>query len=628
MIMKWTTNLTSEFTAKKKRRELPSLTPNLFEWSRIERPNLGTRPRDFKLEKYWDDIYQDESTQIVLANARQTWKTTFFTDNIGCYTTSRPGCEVLYIVDRPDRLALVSKQRVRKEVFFDNGNLNKFLINEKADIQNFYLANGSVITFRTHLHKYNNAQGMSAVIALFDECQFQDLQYRGYALETLQHTGERFIYAGVGGEEGSEWHNMWLDSKQFYWEWDVKGDYDYFDEVLQDDVIVKQSRTWPNMGVRNLLKFDEDGNIINTPEELEVIRAGKWVAKNPHGDYPGYNITQEMMLRTPLTISDAKYKYKKPTEMSIQHKLITLPKRLQATQVYGRFVHTPRIPITQKMVQDCFDSTKSFLTPEQVKEIKSQNKGNVFVFLGIDWGSGKSLRSSTVGTVTIYWKNTRQFQLADVDVDPITQNKGDQAFHFIKKFQDYDCDFCVADLGHGEIQVGYLQDGAYRSDGKKFVGLGRTKVRGCRTTGGIEKPEEEFKQENDEHGKTIDHITVYKTDIIEEYIDLFESKTINTNDTHISPVLSRLIIPTKDNHPVIHDIQKQSCGIKRADIKADAEEEIVDDKSQSSEKTYQHPPDIPMSIMYNQIAQKNYDPDPFYIHKIKKTNRRSFGRRR
>jgi len=378
--MKWKTNLVRGFQEKKQMGSLPVLTSNLYDWAINERPNLGTRPRDFRLEQYWEDIYKDESSQMVLINARQTWKTTFSTDVIGCAVTSRPGCEVLYIVDRPDRLELVSKQRIRKEVFLDNPNLSKYLLHGRASIQNFHLANGSVILARTHLNKYNNAQGMSAVIAFFDECQFQDMQYRGYALETLQHSGERFIYAGVGGEEGSEWHNMWLDSKQFEWIWDIQGDYDYFDEVLQGDKIVKIPRTWKGMGVRNLLKFNKKGEIINTPSELKKIRKGKWIAKNPHGSYPGYNITQEMMLRTPLTISDAIYKYKKPKELSIQYKIIELPKRLQATQVYGRFVHSPRIPITQAMVQTCYDSTKSFLTGEQVRTIKEQNKGNVLVY--------------------------------------------------------------------------------------------------------------------------------------------------------------------------------------------------------------------------------------------------------
>ena len=618
--MRWDTDLTRYIQKKQAIMELPVLTSNLWEWVTTVRKLMGKKPRDFKLEKYWEDIYQDTSSQMVLAFGRQTWKTSFFTDIIGCYATSTPGCEILYIVDRPDRLALVSKQRIRKEVFLDNPNLTQYLIHGRADIQNSHLANGSLILSRTHLNKYNNAQGMSAIVALFDECQFQDMQYRGYALETLQHTGERFIYAGVGGEEGSEWHNMWLDSKQYEWEWTVQGDYDYFDEVIQNNELVRVPRKWKGMGVRNLLKFDDHGKIINTPEELEIIRDGEWVARNPHGQYAGYNITQEMMLRTPLTISDAIYKYKRPKDISIQYKTLTHPKRLQLTQVYGKFVHTPRIPITQAMVQACFDGEKSFLTGEQVRAIKEQYKKDVLVFLGIDWGSGKSNRSSTVGTVIIYWKNTRQFQIVDIDVDPEGKSKGDQAFHFIDKFNNYHVDFCVADLGHGEIQVGFMQNGGFRSDGKQFAGLGRTKVRGCRTTGGIEKPDEEFKQESDEHGTAIDHIKVYKTDVIDGYIDLFESDTIDVANAQENVILKRLIIPTKEDNPVINDLQKQSCRITRADIEADAEDETSKDKRQSSEKAYEHPPDIPMSIMYNQIAQTNYKGDDAYkIFSVKRT---------
>ena len=384
-------------------------------------------------------------------------------------------------------------------------------------------------------------------------------------------------------------------------------------------------RKWEGMGVRNLLKFDSMGKIINTPDEIDVIRKGKWIAKNPNGQYPSYNITRPMMLRLPLTISDAIYKYKRPKEMSVQYSHITMSKRELATQVYGKFIHSPRIPITQQMVQACYDSTKSFLTAIEVRELKKKYKDEIHVFLGIDWGSGKTNASSTVGTVTIYWKNIRQFQLARIVVDPETNSKGDQAFYFIKLFQEYDCDFCVPDLGHGDIQVESMQDGGYSSNGERFPGLGRTKVRGCRTTGGIEKPDEEFKQEHDEHGKKIDHITTYKTTIIEQYIDLFESTSMNVKTKEISKLHKRLLIPTKDDNSVINDILKQSCAISRVDIDS-ADDILGDDIRQSSERKYGHPPDIPMSIMYNILAEKHYDPDPFGILPIKTTRR--FKRRR
>ena len=270
------------------------------------------------------------------------------------------------------------------------------------------------------------------------------------------------------------------------------------------------------------------------------------------------------------------------------------------------------------MVMKCYDGTTSFLTGDQVREIKQNNKDDVCVFLGIDWGSGKSNRSSTVGTVTIYWRNIKQFQLVNVDIDPETNSKGDQAFHFIKKFKEYDVDFCVADLGHGDIQVEHMQNGGFSSVGEQYNGLGRTKVRGCRTTGGIEKPDEEFKQESDEHGKKIDHITTYKTTIIEQYIDLFESTTMNVSDESITKLHHKLLIPTKDDSSIVNEILKQSCAINRVDIDP-SQDQLGEDTRQSSEKKYGHPADIPMSIMYNILAEKHYDPEPFYFSTVKRT---------
>jgi len=615
---KWETSLIKSIKRKQTVRQLPKLTTNLWEWSTTVRNNIGDESRNFNYELFWELVYKDTSPQMAVVNARQTWKSTFGTDIIGCYTTSKK-CESLYIVDIANRLSTWSKQRFRKDTLQDNDILRQFLTNDSAGIENIFLANGSLASCRLDNNQYRSAQGGSPAVVVFDECQFQELQYRQYALESMQMKGERFFYLGVGGDEGSEWHNMILDSKQYEWVWDVQGDYDYFDEIIEDGSIVRIPRKWIGMGVRNLLKFDDRGKLNNTPEEIEIIRKGKWVAKNPNGQYSSYNITRPMMLRLPLTISDAIHKYKRPKEMSVQYSHITMSKRDLATQVYGSFIHSPRIPITQAMVQACYDRTKSFLTGEQVREIKQNNKGRVNIFLGIDWGSGKTNASSTVGTVTIYWKDIRQFQLAHIVVDPETNSKGDQAFYFVNLFKEYDCDFCVADLGHGDIQVEYMQNGAYSSSGEEFTGLGRNKVRGCRTTGGIEKPDEEFRQERDEHGTKIDHILIYKTTIIEQYIDLFESTSMNVNTQNISALHKRLLIPTKEDSTTINDLLKQSCAINRIDIDPSIDQ-LGDDSRQSSEKKYGHPPDIPMSIMYNLVCNDHYKANPFEMLPIRKTN--------
>jgi len=623
--IKWETDVTKHIQKEQGIKELPKLSSNLWEWATNIRTTIGGEPRNFDYELFWEEIYKDESTQILLSNSRQSWKSTFGTDVIGCYVTSKK-CEAMYIVDIANRLSTWSKQRFRKDTLQDNEVLRQFLTHDSAGIENVYLSNGSAVYCRLDNNQYYSAQGMSPAVFVFDESQFQKLEFRQYALESGQVKGERFYYLGVGGEQGSEWHNMIIDSKQYEWVWDIQGDYDYFDETIENGKIVQTPRIWKGMGVRNLLKFDDKGNLINTPDEINTIRKGKWVAKNPNGQYPSYNITRPMMLRLPLTISDAIYKYKRPKEMSVQYSHLTMSKRELATQVYGQFVLSPRIPITQAMVQKCYDRTKSFLTGKQVTELKEKHKDEVYVFLGIDWGSGKSNRSSTVGTITIYWKNIKQFQIAHVDIDPETNSKGDQAFYFVELFKDYNCDFCVADLGHGDLQVEYMQDGGFSSTGKQYSGLGRAKVRGCRTTGGIEKPDEDFKQESDEHGKKIDHITTYKTTIIEQYIDLFESVSMNVTDKSITTLHHKLLIPTKDDSSIINEILKQSCAINRVDIDPSLDQ-LGDDTRQSSEKKYGHPADVPMSIMYNILAEKHYDPNPFFIHNIRKTRINNSNRR-
>ena len=76
------------------------LPTNHLEWIEKARPYVGKVKRTFEWEPFWIDVYKDKSPNIVVVNGRQTFKSTFGTDIIGCYATSHDNVEVSYIVDR------------------------------------------------------------------------------------------------------------------------------------------------------------------------------------------------------------------------------------------------------------------------------------------------------------------------------------------------------------------------------------------------------------------------------------------------------------------------------------------------------------------------------------------------
>jgi len=188
-------------------------TDNL-EWIEKYRPYVGKVKRTFEWEPFWIDVYKDKSPNIVVVNGRQTFKSTFGTDVIGCYVTSHDNVEVTYIVDREDRVSAWSKQRFRKDTMLRNEMLTPFLPQGRANVGEINLTNDSVVYVRTDENEYNNVQGMTNSLMVYDECQYQELQFRSAALYSMTQTKGQCYYLGIGGEAGSEWYKLWKKSDQ------------------------------------------------------------------------------------------------------------------------------------------------------------------------------------------------------------------------------------------------------------------------------------------------------------------------------------------------------------------------------------------------------------------------------
>ena len=570
---------------------LPDLPTNTLDWIDKARPYVGKELRTFDWEPFWIDVYEDNSPNIVVVNGRQTFKSTFGTDILGCYVTSHPNVEVTYVVDREDRVSAWSKQRFRKDTFLRNSILAQFLPHGRANVGEVNILNDSVVYVRTDENEYNNVQGMTNSMMVFDECQYQDLQFRSTALYSMTQTKGQAYYLGIGGELGSEWYKLWKRSDQREW-------------VFKD-------KYW-----REKLKFDENGYLAN--EHPENIVAGRWVAQAPNNlEYRGYHMPQTIFARIPLTIKDAVSLYKTRPENSIEYQEKYNPKSIVAAHVHGQFFKALRRPITPEMVEACYDYNLALLTPEQTKSLKQQHGNTIQIFLGIDWGSGPSA-SKTVGSVIIYWRKTNRYQLAFIDPRP-DEHEYDQAAHFVKLFSDYGCEFCVADLGYGKDKVTHMQNGGYSSTGVAFAGLGHGKVKGCWTGGNITEETMTHKLETKVDapvvGEKKDHFNVDKTQIIQNFVDFIGNSVPDENGNPVS----QFIIPMKNDWECDF-LMDDFTAILRKDL--EQEEEIpVEDERQKAKKEYNHPRDSVMSIIYCMIAKDNFDPGRFEISAIRRKRR-------
>ncbi len=576
--MDWKTKRSKKFNDRSHLNTLLQLPTDNLEWIKVARPYVGKVKRNFEWEPFWVDVYKDKSPNIVVVNGRQTFKSTFCTDIMGCYVTSHENIEATYIVDRDDRAAAWSKQRFRKDTMLRNKVLAPYLIHGRANVGEINIGNNSVLYVRTDHDGYNNAQGMTNSLVVFDECQYQELQFRAAALYSTTMTKAQCYYLGIGGELGSEWNRMWEKSNQNEW---------VFDDV-----------NW-----RDKLEIDENGDLCN--EHPSDIVSGKWVPRYPKNtEYVGYHMPQTIFARIPLTIQNA-LRYKKSPEISIEHQRKYNPASTVAAHVDGLFYKAMRRPITPQMVQAC-KSSYQLLIGEQVKELKALYGNDILILLGIDWGSGPAA-SSTVGSIVLYWKKTNQYQLVHIDIDPCTSELDEPSF-FINRFNEYGVDLCVADMGYGKDKVESMQ---------KSIGYG--KVKGAWSSGNLTQSEITYTKQSDMEGvKKREYISVDKTQIIQHFIDM-----IGTFVQVGEKQTTQFIIPEMDDR-MYYNLETDFCNITRKDLDKDNTEISKDDPRQKAKKEFNHPRDTVMSIIYTMIGKSQYKPGVRTITLIGKKRRKLY----
>lgn len=561
---------------------LEKLPTNKLEWIEKARPSIGKRARNFDLFPFYIEPYEDNHPNIMMVNGRQTFKTTFATDIIANTATSRDGVEVTYVADNEAHLSAFSMQRLRKETFKANPALSRFLPGQgRANIGTISLLNDSVAYLVTDEGEYSKVEGKSNVVIVLDEAQYQDIGFLPKALFSMSQTRGRLYTLGIGGEAGSPYHEMWNRTDQREWVYD--------------------DSYW-----RDKLEFDSAGNITNDTSSLKAILSGRWVAQKPENtQYRGYHMPQSIFPSIPATIDQAIHKYNTSPEYSIEWQQKHYPSSMFISHVLGEFFKAERRPITPEMVYACMKPYRylSFLTGEEVRHLKSIFNNEIRVLMGVDFGSGPAA-SSTVISIIIHWRKSNRYQLAYVDKRP-QEHQLDQARYIADLGREYEIDFGVGDLGYGAIQVKVIADGGRDSRDAKFDGLGRARFKGCRTIGDETKPNMEYKTETDEHGTETGRLQIDKTTSIQAFIDRvgqYTSHPIRRSEENCKRPI--IMIPYQKDYETDW-LVKEFCSITRKDLEKDPEI-AVEDPRQKAVKTFNHPSDAVMSIIYCFTADEQY----------------------
>ena len=539
---------------------------------------VGGLSRSFLIAPMWIDIYNDRHHSKQILAGRQVFKSTYCTDALACEATTRKGIQVNYTTYADSSLSTFSTQRMRVGTFLMNPILSKFPRHGVGSIGEISLWNNSTIYMTTHHHQYKNIEGKSIDLNMLDEAQYQDLEFANRVQETMTATNGRLEILGIGGEAGSAYHNLWLKTDQREW-------------VYTD----------PNW--RDRLEFDSGGLVIG--KYLLQVLKGKWVPREPdNAMYHGYWIPQHIMPTIPVTVDDAVNLYRTSPKASLEYKKGDYTSATYTTHVRGQFHRAERRPVTPAMVRACMTPYRylRLCTLQEIADIKDVYGDSVKIAMGIDWGSGPTA-SSTVMSIVIHWKKSGKYHLAYIDKRP-AEHQLDQTRLFVENFKEAHCDYGIADLGYGAIQVKAMQIGGADSHGNMFEGLGE-KIKGCRSTGAEHEMVHKQEQKIDEHGETTARFTLDKTAAVQGFIDMLDTfvpHPLWQSDQGMKR--PKLIIPFHYGEEYRTDwLINDFCDITRKDlVQIEEEGQSTDDTRRFARKEFNHPKDSTMSIIYAKTA--------------------------
>ena len=594
------------------------LPDTLLDWMSVTRKFIDGEIYSLIPYQYWIKIYEDERRRQYWRFARQLFKTTGFANILGFWGSVRKGSTAFYVAPSEDKLAKFADQKYRYETIQRNVLLRSMIEGPATGMpghrSKMNWKTGSFSYHVTDEGNYGKVEGGSADVILADEVQEQDLEAFGVATEATSKKDGIIILAGVGPEANSAADIEWNKTDKA--EWHYNNEEDYIDSA---------GKICKKQGWRNKLLFGEYKNQWNMKkngllfgEYMTEVCAGYWEETGgKNNSYAGYTLSQESACHIPLTIADAVNLYHKAPEESIEWKVANRPKALVESHVFGRAYSAQRKPVTRRDVITCMEKYRwmDFWSGRQVTEMKQMYPDNIRIFMGVDYGSGRTGASSTVASVILKW---RAFKM--VDGNSYRDYTADRYFlvatrklsyrethlmleaHILNRMaNDYSVDFGVSDMGFGEMQTKTIITGGINPETmERFSGLGTARWAGAFSRG--KKPEavveEKLPVYNELGNKRFGMIRVDHTHMIDDFCNLLKD--------YYRPGLKRFAIPYKDSGGIAETIITDFTSIIRADLDADLLSVKMNIK-QNPSKHYAHPPDRVVSICLCRVAENKYE---------------------
>lgn len=585
---------------------------NLAEWALRHRKLVEGKERDFLLPS-WRQIYEDDFAWQMIVGGRQIFKSTYFGDCLGHIATTMKGSTGLYCTYNDESLSAFSVDKYRNGTLDVNQELRTFVLGSTlGQVHRVGYINFAKTYLVTDEAKFHHVEGKSPDLMILDEGQYLDFQHWAKMRESMATTQGDLKIGGIGGEEGSVYHQLWRSTNQMVWK--------------------PKYELW-----REKLRFDKDGLIWG--DYLLDVCDGHWEATHPENTRHGYWLPQAIFPHIPLTIREAMENYRMADgEFSIEYKQANYPETDFLNHVMGEFYVGSKRPLTEDMVRACMMpyADMSFLTPMDVYDIKETFGQDVAVFMGVDFGSGNVGSSKTVAAIVLKFRAKPElgimiprYFLAYI-TSSFPHDDDDKAEALAKLANEYHIDMGVGDLGYGEHMVKkIIEGGRSLSTGLPYHGVTARHFKGCWTRQDPVQVLKYDKEERDESGRKASHYTIDKTHAIQSFVDFvkryvtpmsyrgiyWKPGELHINNNEFKYARSQLIIP--------YGIQRQAewlvkefTSIVRKDI---VEDEIrEEDKRQRARKEFNHPPDAVMAIIYAMVADEKYDPNPYQIFAVKK----------
>lgn len=425
---------------------------DLLAWTLYVRPTVGVRPNLLPYLTFWHDIYRDTWKWIQILIARQMWKSNYLGSRMAHKMTKRPGMQTLYGTFELESLRVFSK-KFRYELWASSPILRQFVLGSTlGSATSLETITNSVAWLTTALQNFSHAESKSTDEQVWDEAQYLDWLSYARAKEAKSFTDGDFCAAGIGGDEDSEYHEMWKSTDQREWNY------------TNDDVYVDTAgKEWPDQGWRKHLQYDDSGLVWGNYMIKDGILDGNWTVTKPeNSNRHGYHLSQYVAPWIPLSKSDAVKLYKKLPEDSIEGKMEEYPQADFIRHVLAGFAKGDIIPFPKSLLYTAYDKRLKLLKPSEV----DYSIGKLYA--GFDWGGG----GRTIGWI---------YQVTDEQIPVLrliaakrmeSNDVTEQYEEAVAYMDDYEVDQGVMDAGGGSYQVQQLEK-RYGERMRKFSYLKR-----------------------------------------------------------------------------------------------------------------------------------------------------------